>query len=87
MGKVKVEFINTCPSCHGYEETIKKIAMKYGGDVDVQIYYAGKDLDYLKKYGMITKGTMIINGKKKFEEPTNEIIERAIDEAIKESQG
>lgn len=82
MGKVKVEFINTCPTCHGHEETIKKIAAKYKGDVDVQIYYAGKDFEYLKKYGMITKGTMIIDGKKKFEEPSGEVIERAIEEAI-----
>lgn len=83
MGKVKIEFINTCPSCHGYEETIKKIATKYKGDVDVQIYYAGKDVEYLKKYGMITKGTMIINGKKKIEEPSREIIEKAIEEAFR----
>jgi len=85
MGKVKVEFINTCPSCHGYEETIKRIAVKHAGEVDVQIYYAGKDFEYLKKYGLITKGTMIINGKKKFEDPSGRIIESAIEEAIRTS--
>jgi len=85
MGRVKVEFINTCPSCHGYEETIKTIAAKYGQHVDLHIYYAGKDFAYLKQYGMITKGTMIINGKKKFEDPSGEIIESAIAEAIRSS--
>jgi hypothetical protein len=85
MGKVKVEFINTCPSCHGHEETIKKIAARHRGEVDVQIYYAGKDFEYLKKYGLITKGTMIINGKKKFEDPSGRIIESAIEEAIRTS--
>jgi len=85
MGKVKVEFINTCPSCHEYEETIKRIAVKHAGEVDVQIYYAGKDFEYLKKYGLITKGTMIINGKKKFEDPSGRIIESAIEEAIRTS--
>ena len=86
MGKVKVEFINTCPSCHGYEETIKRIAAKHAGNVDVQIYYAGKDFEYLKKYGMITKGTMIINGKRKFEDPSRDIIGSAIEEAVRESR-
>ena len=85
MGKVKVEFINTCPSCHGYEDTIKRTVARYQGEVDVQIYYAGKDFEYLKKYGMITKGTMIINGKKKFEDPSGDIIESAIEEAIRSS--
>ena len=85
MGRVKVEFINTCPSCHGHEETIKRIAAKHGEDVDVQVYHAGKDFGYLKKYGMITKGTMIINGKKKFEDPSRHAIESAIEEAIRSS--
>ena len=35
----------------------------------------------LKKYGMITKGTMIINGKKKYENLSNNVIEKAIGEA------
>jgi len=85
MEKVRVEFINTCPSCHGYEETIKRIAAKHGEDVDLRIYYAGKDLECLKKYVMITKGTMIINGKKKFEEPSVDVIEKAIEEALEKS--
>ena len=86
MARVKVEFINTCAHCAGYEETIRKVAAAYGDDVEVVFYQAGKDFDYLRKYGMIAKGTMIINGKKKFESLSERIIERAIDEAVRESE-
>jgi hypothetical protein len=82
MAKVQVEFINTCACCDEHGENIKKIASRFGDDVDVSIYYAGKDFGYLKKYGMISKGTMIINGSKKYENITTEIIEQAINQAM-----
>lgn len=82
MAKVTVEFINTCACCDEHGENIKKIADPYGDDVDVSIYYAGKDFDYLKKYGMISKGTMIINGSKKYEILSTDIIKKAIIEAM-----
>lgn len=82
MSKVLVEFINTCACCDEHGENIKKIAARFGDSVDVSIYYAGKDFDYLKKYGMISKGTMIINGNKKYENITAEIIEQAINQAM-----
>ena len=47
MAKVKVEFINTCPCCVGYEEYIKEVAARYPDEVEVKIYHAGKDFDYL----------------------------------------
>lgn len=83
MSKVQVEFINTCPSCAEHVETIKDVAKKYGGDLDVQIYYAGKDVAYLKKYGMVTKGTLIVNGKKKYDALSRAVIEKAIDDAVR----
>ncbi|MBI5589439.1 MAG: thioredoxin family protein [Deltaproteobacteria bacterium] len=82
MNKVNVEFINTCPCCDEYGQVIRKIAEKHDGVVDVTIYYAGKDFDYIKKYGMITKGTMIVNGKKKYENLTPDIIAKAIADAV-----
>lgn len=82
MAKVTVEFINTCACCDEHGENIKTIAARYGGDVETEIYYAGKDFGYLKKYGMITKGTMIINGKKKYENLSKSVIEQAITEAM-----
>ncbi len=82
MAKVQVEFINTCACCDEHGENIKNIAARFGDNVDVSIYYAGKDFGYLKKYGMITKGTMIINGTKKYENLSKENIEKAISQAM-----
>lgn len=82
MTKTLVEFINTCSCCDDHVQTIRNYAEKHGDQVEVKIYYAGKDTDYLRKYGMVTKGTMIINGKKKLENLTRATIEKAIDDAI-----
>ena len=82
MASVLVEFINTCPTCAGYEEMIKNVAQNYGDAVEVKIYYAGKDYDYVKKYGMVTKGTMIINESKKYDNINFQVIEDAISEAV-----
>jgi len=82
MAKVQVEFINTCSCCDEHGENIKNIAARFGDNVDVSIYYAGKDFDYLKKYGMISKGTMIINGTKRYENLSKEIIDKAISQAM-----
>lgn len=80
---VEVEFINTCPCCDVHVATIREVAAHYGDKVKVQIYYAGKDFGYLKKYGMLTKGTMIINGQKKYDSLTQKVIEQVIDEAVR----
>ncbi|OLS02700.1 hypothetical protein TICRE_13450 [Tissierella creatinophila DSM 6911] len=50
----------------------------------MKIYYAGKDFDYIKKYGVIFKGTLIINGKKKIDRISKDIIEKEIKEAVME---
>ena len=80
---VTIEFINTCPCCDVHVQTIQAAAARHGDQATVRIYYAGKDFDYLKKYGMLTKGTMIINGRKKYDNLTQAIIEQAIDEAVR----
>ena len=36
VAKVKVEFINTCPCCVGYEEYIKEVAARYPDEVGGQ---------------------------------------------------
>jgi hypothetical protein len=82
MARIKVEFINTCACCDEHGKHIETIAARYGDDVDVSIYHAGKDFGYLKKYGMISKGTMIINGTRKYEILSRDIIEKAIREAM-----
>lgn len=83
MSNVHVEFINTCACCDEHGENIKTIAARFGDRVNVTIYYAGKDFDYLKKYGMISKGTMIINGVKRYENLSKERIEKVISQAVK----
>lgn len=40
-------------------------------------------MDYVKKYGVIFKGTLIINGKKKIQRISKDIIEKEIEEAVK----
>ena len=80
--KVKVEFINTCACCDAHGETIKKVAARFGDAVDVSIYHAGRDFEYLKKYGLITRGTMIVNGTQKYEDLSGENIEKAITRAM-----
>jgi len=82
MGKVHVEFINTCPCCDEHGANIKNIAARFGDQVKVSLYHAGKDFGYLKKYGMISKGTMIVNGTKRYDNLTREVIEKAIAEAM-----
>lgn len=83
MPKTLVEFINTCSCCDEHVQTIKNTAQKHGDQLEVKIYYAGKDVDYLKKYGMVTKGTMIIDGRKKIEHLSKAIIEKAIEDALR----
>jgi hypothetical protein len=86
MAKVQIEFINTCSCCNDVGRTIQEVAAGYGDAVDVKLYFAGKDFDYLKKYGMISKGTMIINGKTKYDNLNKEVIKEAVARAIREAQ-
>lgn len=82
MKKVLVEFINTWPTCDEHGRVVKQIGEKYKDSMDIKIYQAGKDFSYIKKYGMITKGTLIINQRKKYDRLSKEIIERVILEAV-----
>lgn len=84
MSKVLVEFINTWAGCDGNTRLVEEAASKHGDKVEVKIYYAGKDFDYVKKYGVIFRGTMIINEKIKIEKLSKNSIEEAIDNAVKE---
>ncbi|KKY01753.1 hypothetical protein VN21_06810 [Paraclostridium benzoelyticum] len=61
---------------------IKRLGEVYKEKLDIKLYQAGKDFTYLKKYGIITKGTMIINQRKKYDRLSKDVIEKAIIEAI-----
>lgn len=84
LSKVLVEFINTWAGCDGNTRLVQEAASKYKDKVEVKIYYAGKDFDYVKKYGVIFRGTLIINEKIKIDKISKSIIEEAIDKAVKE---
>ena len=77
MEKVKVEFINTCSCCDGYGDVLRDLAAKHPQQIDLKIYYMGKDFDYLPKYGPI-----IINEKKRFDELNRRVIEGAVKVAL-----
>lgn len=83
----KVEFINTCPCCDAHCDVLRDIQKRFPKKVELKIYYAGKDFDYLPKYGPVTRGTMIINGKARYEDLNRKNIEKVVGEAIGEEIG
>lgn len=51
--------------------------------MNVAIYKAGKDFDYIKKYGTVTKSMVVINEKKAVTKLTKPAIRQAFEEALK----
>ena len=82
MSKVKIEFINTCPCCEGFGDMLRDIKNRFPEDVDLKIYHAGVDFDYLQKYGQMLRGTMILNEKEKYENLSRKKIEKAVSKAL-----
>ena len=82
MPRVQIEFINTCPSCDGHERVVREVAAKHGNAVDCRVYRAGKDFEYLARYGPLTRGTLIIDGRTRIEDLSRSVIEAAIDRAV-----
>ncbi|MDO8949997.1 MAG: thioredoxin-like (seleno)protein SaoT [Actinomycetota bacterium] len=85
MAKVLLEFVNTCPHCAGHERDVRDVAAQYGDAVETRFYVAGKDFDYVRRYGVITRGTLIVNETVRYEEPSRGVIERAVAEAMAEA--
>ena len=68
------------------ESLLKRSPNSYGeyeGRVNVKIYRAGKDFDYIKKYGATTKSMLIINEKKAITKLTKPAVRQAFEEALK----
>lgn len=84
--KVLVEFINTWPSCDSLGRSVQEVASQFGDKVEVKLYFAGKDVEYIAKYGMIYSGTMIINETKKVQRLSRSNIEKEIRAAVEEIQ-
>lgn len=84
MNKIKVEFINTWPSCDSIGRLVQSSVQRYEDKIELKIYRTGKDMDYIRKYGMIYVGTMIVNEKIFVKNLNKKSIDKAIDDAIKE---
>jgi hypothetical protein len=86
MAKRQVEFVNTCPCCDAHARVVEEIAGRYPDTFDVKIYRVGKDFGYLEKYGIITKGTLIIDGTERIEDLSRGVIEAAMTEAARDTE-
>lgn len=63
---------------------VQDLREKYDGRIDVQIYRNGKDFEYIKKYGQLTKSMLVINEKKAITKLTKSAIIAAFEEALRE---
>ena len=58
------------------------MAKEFGDKVEVKLYSQGKDMEALRKYGMVFQGTMIINEKKKVTKLSFKNIRNEIAQAV-----
>lgn len=66
-----------------FGDLVQVLEKEYEGRVNVKIYRAGKDFDYIKKYGATTKSMLIINEKKAITKLTKPAVRQAFEEALK----
>ena len=59
------------------------LKQQYGDRIEVAIYRAGQDFDYIKKYGAVTKSMLVINEKKAVTKLTKKSVRDAFEEALK----
>ncbi|RGU94253.1 hypothetical protein DWW31_06585 [Clostridium sp. AF15-17LB] len=62
---------------------VQVLKEEYEGKVHVKIYRAGKDFDYIPKYGAVTKSMLVINEKKAVTKLTKPVVREAFREALK----
>ena len=62
---------------------VQVLEKEYEGKVHVKIYRAGKDFDYIPKYGAVTKSMLVINEKKAVTKLTKPAVREACKEALK----
>lgn len=75
-----IEFITACSCCEVYAEMVRNIAPDYP-QVETRVYVAGKDMDYVPKYGMVTRSTMVINESEVLTDFSKSIIREAFEKA------
>ncbi len=64
---------------------MREIAQRYGDAVEVRIYQAGRDMEYVAKYGPVMRGTLFINGEVRIDRLSRAVIEQAIAAAVDEA--
>ena len=62
---------------------VQVLAKDYEGRVNVKIYQAGTDFDYIQKYGAVSRSMLIINEKKAVTKLTKPAVRKAFEEALK----
>ena len=62
---------------------VQALAKDYAGKVNVKIYRAGEDFDYIPKYGAISRSMLVINEKKAVTKLTKPAVRKAFEEALK----
>ena len=55
-----VEFILACACCDSLCQFVRELAPKYP-EVETKVYVAGKDMDYIAKYGAVSSSMLVIN--------------------------
>ena len=66
-----------------FGDLVQVLEKEYEGRVQVKIYRAGQDFDYIKKYGAVSKSMLIINEKKAVTKLTKPAVRQAFEEALK----
>lgn len=66
-----------------FGDLVQVLEKEYEGKVHVKIYRAGKDFDYIPKYGVVTKSMLVINEKKAVTKLTKPAVREAFKEALK----
>ncbi len=66
-----------------FGDLVQVLGKEYEGRVNVAIYRAGKDFDYIKKYGAVTKSMLVINERKAVTKLTKPAVRAAFEEALK----
>ena len=66
-----------------FGDLVQVLEKEYEGKVHVKIYRAGKDFDYIPKYGAVTKSMLVINEKKAVTKLTKPTVRDAFKEALK----
>lgn len=57
---------------------MKALLKNYEHSIDFQIYKAGKDFSYIKKYGFISRSVLIVDEKIKITDLSNENLEKTV---------